>query len=100
MDKATFKMIEGKECKEQLQASNSALLNCDQAKEELKQVNGVLKRDLIVLKDVNSNLEQSIIDLKKVAENEKTRGKRRGFFGFIKGVGVTVVVISGALLFF
>lgn len=99
LDKAVFKMIEGKECKEKLQASKSALATCDEVKTELKQVNDVLKVDLSYLKQINANLEQNVVDLKKVAENEKNRGIRRGFFGFLKGVGVTSALIGGFLLF-
>lgn len=98
MDKAVFKMIEGKEYKERVEVLNKSLEACDETKTELKNANSLLKSNLSVLQTQNFNLTQNVTDWKKVAENEKSRGIRRGFFGFVKGVGVTVAVV-GVLYF-
>ncbi|QHB38511.1 hypothetical protein lotta81_gp053 [Flavobacterium phage vB_FspM_lotta8-1] len=98
IDKATEKMIEGKQAKEQLKASNDAFDACNEIKAELKGQNLILKSNLINLKDALANSEQNTEAFKKVAENEKNRGIRRGFYGFLKGVGVTVSVVAVLLL--
>jgi hypothetical protein len=98
MDKATEKMIEGKQAKEQLKASNDAFNACNEIKAELKGQNSILKSNLTYLKDALANSEQNTEAFKKVAENEKSRGIRRGFYGFLKGVGVTVSVVAVLLL--
>ena len=94
LDKAVIKMIQGKECKEQLQAVNSALNSCDNSKNELKTSVLVLNSDLLKLRNVNSNLEANVVNLKKIFKKEKSRGIRRGFFGFLAGALTTVVIIS------
>jgi len=92
MDAATFKMIEGKEAKEQNKALNAALLACDKAKFELKGSNEVLSKDLGLLKKQNNNLVKDVNDYKTIVKNEKSRNLRNGFFGFGAGVVLTLLL--------
>lgn len=92
MDKASFKMIENKEYKENFKLASLALTACDSSKIELKSQVSILRSNLVDLRQVNLNLGKDVQSYKKTAENEKSIGLRRGFFGFLKGVGVTLSV--------
>lgn len=97
MDNATIKMIEGKKTKEQLFYITSALSACDSIKKQQNEKFLLQETILGGLRKENENLNKIVEDVKIIAKNEKSAGLRRGFFGFIKGVGVGVVV-TGALL--
>lgn len=88
---ATIKMIERKQLKEQLQASEEALTACDSSKAFFKKANNLLKADLDLLKRQNTNSEQIAEFWKKEAKNEKNRGITRGLWGFLIGT------VAGAL---
>lgn len=92
MDKASFKMIERKEFSENYKFTNLALTVCDSSKKELKSQVSILRSDLADLKTINANVVKDAQSWKKTAENEKSVGLRRGFFGFLKGVGVTLAI--------
>lgn len=98
MDKATEKMIEGKKFKEQLDASKAAFQACSEIKSELKGQNEILKLNLSDLKKAVANSEANNLDLKKLAENEKRAGLRRGFNGFVLGVGVSASLVAAFFL--
>lgn len=85
-------MIEGKECKEQLEVKKKALQAADAAKNELRNSNSILNGNLGDLKNALANAEANAADYKKVAKNEKARNLRTGFFGFVAG-GLTTLVL-------
>ena len=94
MDKAAFKMIEGKEAKEQNKALNYALLSCDKAKSELKASNYILNKDLGILKEQKQNSDKIAKDWEKIAKNQKSRNLRSGFLGVGVGIIITFIVTS------
>ncbi len=98
MDNATIKMIEGKHAKEKLLYTTGALSACDSIKKQQNDKYALQETILEGVKQQNVNLNVVVKDLKIVAKNEKSAGLRRGFFGFIKGVGVGVVITGAFLL--
>jgi hypothetical protein len=98
MDNATIKMIEGKQAKAELRFISAALSACDTIKQRQKVVIGLYETNSVGLKTQNLNLVKISDDLKIIAKNEKSAGLRRGFFGFLKGFAVGVVVTSAVLL--
>ena len=98
MDNATIKMIEGKHAKEKILYISGALSACDSIKKQQNDKYALQEGISNGLKQQNVNLTKMVEDFKIVAKNEKSAGLRRGFFGFIKGVGVGVVVTGAVLL--
>ena len=94
MDKASLKMIERKNYEENFRLASEALKACDSSKIELKSQVSILRSNLANYKQINVNLEKDTKYYKKIAENEKSVGLRRGFFGFLKGVGVTITIVG------
>jgi hypothetical protein len=98
MDNATIKMIEGKQAKEKLLYITGAISACDSIKKQQNDKYALQETILDGVKQQNANLNKIVEDVKIVAKNEKSAGLRRGFFGFIKGVGVGVAITGAFLL--
>ena len=98
LDRASIKMIEGKQAKEKLYYVTGALSACDSIKQQQKEKFNLQETNAVALKLQNENLTKIVEDVKIVAKNEKSAGLRRGFFGFLKGVGVGVIITGAFFL--
>jgi hypothetical protein len=98
LDRASFKMIEGKQAKEKLYYITGALSACDSIVKQQKEKYSLQEMNSAALRQQNENLTKIVEDVKIIAKNEKSAGLRRGFFGFLKGVGVGVLLTSAFFL--
>ena len=88
-------MIEGKQAKAKLLLITGALSACDSIVKKQKDKFHLQENNLVDLKQQNKNLSKITEDVKILAKNEKSAGKRRGFFGILKGFGAGVL-LTGA----
>jgi len=95
MDKASFKMLEGKKYKAQFEASQAALNACDSIKLTFYQKETVYKATLSDLKTVNSNMVSTVTDYKIIVKNEKKKNLRNTIIAFLAGS-----LTGGAVAFF
>ena len=87
-DSIVFKINRGNKAIEQNKVLEIRIIERDSVIKVITETKGIQKNDLIIKDKQIINLNTIITNQKVIISNEKKRGRRKGLFGFLKGVGV------------
>ena len=97
-DSAYAKIQRGKINAERVLLLNNALFACDSVKALNYKALGIQEMITDSLYMVNDKKDLMILNLKANVKDEKKIGRRKGMFGFLKGVGVGAGIVFLLLL--
>ncbi len=90
-DNIVFKINRGNEAIEQNKILEIRIVERDSVIKVLTETKGIQKNNLSIKDKQIVNLNTIISNQKVMISNEKKRGRRKGLFGFLKGVGVGAI---------
>lgn len=92
-DSIVFKINRGNEAIEQNKVLEIRIVERDSVIKVLTETKGIQKNNLVLKEQQIINLNTIIENQKVIISNEKKRGRRKGLFGFLKGLGIGAVGI-------
>ena len=98
IDSAFMKIIRGEEAIEDNKILKVDIKKRDSVIKIQTNTIGIQANDIKLLKENNTSKDLIISNQKVMIKNEIKRGRRKGFFGFLKGVGVGATIMIVLIL--